>query len=416
MATPDAATLAGLEAKLEAAKRRRSDLTNRAEELLLEQRASGVEELTGPSVVRFRAMRRDIADAREDEDALDERVREYRSELARVGDHPLMHKSAAAADNGRHWAHQVTERALRVMGHDGERRAVVSGELAIPALVVPEVIAIARPARLVDLLINRAPCEGNSFEYYVQSVRTNKADAVADGQLKPTSTLTVKPVSDRVRVLAHLSEPCPLRIWDDFDSVQSWLQSEMREGVLDCLEQQVISGDPTAGNAESMVGLLNTTGTTPVPFTVDAVTTLRNALTRLQIIGEQPNAWILNPQDAENVDLTKWGTSGGFLTEGFVTGVPPGEDPSSANIFGDSSIRRVISNSVPAGTAVLGDWSKLKVFIRQDATLALDASGDLFTKNLFVARCEMRAGIGVLRPSAFAVIDLSATTTTAAKK
>ena len=38
-----------------------------------------------------------------------------------------------------------------------------------------------------------------------------------------------------------------------------------------------------------------------------------------------------------------------------------------ANIFGDSSIRRVISNSVPAGTAILGDWSKLKVFVRQDA-------------------------------------------------
>ena len=46
--------LARLESQLEAATRRRTDLTERAEDLLLEQRAGDVEELTGPDAVRFR--------------------------------------------------------------------------------------------------------------------------------------------------------------------------------------------------------------------------------------------------------------------------------------------------------------------------------------------------------------------------
>jgi hypothetical protein len=55
----------------------------------------------------------------------------------------------------------------------------------------------------------------------------------------------------------------------------------------------------------------------------------------------------------------------------------------------------------------LGDFSKLRVYVRQDATLAIDASGVLFTKNEFIARGEGRFGIGVLRPSAFAIADLT---------
>ena len=131
-------------------------------------------------------------------------------------------------------------------------------------------------------------------------------------------------------------------------------------------------------------------------------------MTALQLIGEQPNGWCLNPHDAQTIDLTRWGASGGFLSEGYATGVTPGADPSSNNIFG-TGLTRVVSTSIPPGKAVLGDFSKLRVFVRQDANLAIDASGDLFTKNLFIARGEGRFGIGVLRPSAFAICTITGT-------
>jgi HK97 family phage major capsid protein len=342
-------------------------------------------------------------------------ARTYESELQRCGELPpgLARRAADggscdAMAFGRQWVHQVADKLTRAMSRDGEQRAVVSGTIDIPTLVETQVIPIARPARLIDLFPNRAPVAGNAFEYYQQTVRTNAATAVPDGGLKPTSTLTVTPHSDRCRVIAHLFEPTPNRLWIDHDELRSWLSDEMVQGVLDGLEAQIVNGDPTAGNAESMVGLLHTPGTTTVPFATDAVTTLRSALTALQVLGETPTGWALNPVDAQAIDLEKWGTAGGFLTEGYATGVTPGADPSSNNIFG-ADIKRVVSNSVPAGTAILGDFTKLRVYVRQDATLAVDASGDLFTKNLFVCRGEGRFGIGVLRPSAFAIIDLTAT-------
>lgn len=370
---------------------RRAQLAADIEMRLVAARRDNRDELTD-------AERRALADIR----ALDERIAYQRSEVARMGTMPSLGGSSDAMAYGRQWAEQVAEKITRAMGHDGEQRAVVSGSIDIPSLVEPEIIAIARPARLIDLFNNRAPLAGNAFEYYQQTVRTNNATAVADAAVKPTSVLTVAAHTDRARVIAHLSEPTPNRLWEDHDELRSWLTSEMLEGVLDGLEDQIVSGD---GLGENMTGLLNTPGTTTVAFDTDAVTTLRSAVTALQVIGETPTGWALNPVDAQDVDLLRWGTSGGLLTEGYEGG---GGTPSSNNIFGVAGVKRVVSNSIPAGTGVLGDFSKLRVYVRRDATLALDSSGELFTKNLFVARAEGRYGIGVLRPSAFAICDLTA--------
>ena len=46
--------------------------------------------------------------------------------------------------------------------------------------------------------------------------------------------------------------------------------------------------------------------------------------------------------------------------------------------------------------------------MREDATLAVDRSGELFTKNLVVLRLEGRFGLAIKRPNAFVEIDLTA--------
>ena len=155
---------------------------------------------------------------------------------------------------GRAWADQVATRVTRAMGGDTESRATISGSLDIASLVEPQIVAISRPQRLIDMFSNRAPVSGNAFEYFQQTVRTNNATAVADAALKPTSVLTVTPHTSPVPgVIAHLSEPTPLRVFYDHDEFVSWLTSEMVEGVLDALEKQIVSGD---GSGENVVGLL----------------------------------------------------------------------------------------------------------------------------------------------------------------
>jgi HK97 family phage major capsid protein len=378
-------------AKLEA---RRENLLTEAEAWT---RSLGDGKLSPPQTVRYRQYVEDLR-------GLAQHITETRSELDRMGRAPM--KASGGTDAmtyAKQWSQRVAEKLGRSMGGGSEQRVVVSGSLDIPQFIEPDVIPMARPQRVIDLFTNRVALDGNAFEYYTQTARTNTATAVADGNVKPTSTLTVTPHTDRCRVVAHLSEPVPLRIWYDIESFTSWLSNEMVGGVLDGLEAQIISGD---GTGENMTGLLHTTGTTAVAFNTDALTTMRSAVTALQVLGEVPTGWALNPADAQAIDLTRWGTSGGFLSGGYEHDTGNGFGTSS-NIFGPD-VKRVVSPSVPQGTAILGDFTKLRVYVREDAHVDVDASGVLFAANRFIMRGEGRFGIGVLRPSSFAIATLHA--------
>lgn len=343
--------------------------------------------------------------------ALDERITETRSELERSGaGNPLVERLVAASATGSNAAASTADWARRtaaqIVGTGREQRAVSTGVLDVPSLVLPSVTPISWPTRIVDLLTNRSGCESNSLEYYVESARTNNAAVVADGATKPTSVFTIDPVQDHCRCVAHVSEPIPIRLLQDVPALQSWLVSEMASGVLAGLEHEAVLG---IGSGESMTGIMATSGTTPVSFSTDRVTSLRKGLTSLQQLGEVPTAVVLNPADAEAVDLTRAGSDGPFLSGGYQFDRGAGWG-SSDNIFGPSNqIQRVISPSVPSGYGILADWSQLKLFVREGMSIMLNFwSEDLFTKNQYIVRAEMRCLAAVIRPQAFAIIDLTA--------
>jgi hypothetical protein len=129
----------------------------------------------------------------------------------------------------------------------------------------------------------------------------------------------------------------------------------------------------------------------------------------LQQIGEKPTGWVMNPVDAQAIDLPRWGSSGGFLTDGYETDSDQ-MFGNSDNIFGGTT-PRVVSPSVPAGTAILGlgDWRQAEVFVHQSMTILANAFGDsLFQSNAVQLRGEILAGVSALRPRAFAVVGLTA--------
>lgn len=341
--------------------------------------------------------------------ALDARIAEEQAELRRGGsDNAYVQRIKAgggiertARGEADGWARRV---ASQLIARNQNQRAISTGVLDIPSLVPPFVSLTRWPTRLVDLLVNRIQIDQNSLEFYQEVSRENNATVVADLGTKPTSTFTLTPVQERARVIAHLSEPIPVRYLQDVEQVQPFLSREMAQGVLAALEHEVISGD---GTGEHMTGLLNTAGTTQVAFTTDPLTTIRHSFTELQNIGEIPDAIALNPADAEAIDLTRWGSQGGLLTSGFDH--PNAVVGNSSNFFGpDNQVKRVVSPSVPAGTAIIGDWgTALTLYLRESMSLLLNYWADsLFESNAFIMRCEMRCVIGVLRPQAFAIATL----------
>jgi HK97 family phage major capsid protein len=347
------------------------------------------------AVSNIKSLDEQIADgeeARQRSGRYDPEVAAITRATSTVGDPPTTRQS------GDSWAKRAAA-VLQQIG--GESRAIASGSVDVPVLVDPAVTPKSRPTRLIDLLVNRSRLNSAAFEYLRQTVRTINAAPVADQATKPTSVFTLAPIIDRARVLAHLSEPFPIRYFQDSEDVVRWLEVEMREGVLTALESQVISG---SGSGENMVGVLNVSGTTAVSFATDVPTTLRKAITALQTIGVTPTAWAINPADAEALDLLKEGTGGvGFLLDGVQNGTA-----SSANVFGDTAIQRVISPSVPTGTAILADWNAIRLYVREQMRLDIDAGGDHFAKNEAVMRAEIRVGLGHLHPASFAVADLTA--------
>lgn len=301
--------------------------------------------------------------------------------------------SRFAASPAARWAAAVASSMSAAAKQFGVK-AITSGSIDIPTVISTDVALPDRPDRLIDLLVDRQTITSNEFEFLRQTTRSTQAAPVPDLAQKPVSTYTITPVIDRVRVIAHLSEPIPERFLADYTSVMQFLESEMFGGVLDALEAQIVAGD---GTGENMVGVINTPGTTIVPFSGDVLTTLRKARTVLQTMHETPTGWVLHPADAEELDLLREDASGSFLVAG----------PGLSNILGDVPV--VVSTSVPAGTALLGDWRQVRVFVREDMRLDADRSGPNFERNQVVLRAEGRFGIGVLRPQAIAIVHLSST-------
>ncbi|WP_315897987.1 phage major capsid protein [Arthrobacter sp. UKPF54-2] len=96
------------------------------------------------------------------------------------------------------------------------------------------------------------------------------------------------------------------------------------------------------------------------------------------------------------------------LRDGGATGKFLLGDPAAGSAPNIWRIPRIVSPAVPAGRAILADWSRAVVAVREEATMAVDTSGPLFDKNQAKMRVESRLGFGVKVPSAFAVLDLSA--------
>lgn len=243
---------------------------------------------------------------------------------------------------------------------------------------------------------------GNTFSFTRQTLRTNNAAVVGDNATKPTSLYEVKAIEDHYRVVAHLSEPVPQRLFDDDGSLGAFLGNEMANGLARAVETQVLNGDGTPladASDTNMTGLLNTSGLLSQAWATDTLTTSRKALTALQSAGVTPTAWVLHPSDAETFDLLRDGTgNGAFLLGG------PGAN-AGLNLW---SIPRVTSLAVTPGAAILGDWTGAQLVTRQGATLHIDTGGGLFEKNQVRFRMEGRYGIAVKMPRNFVTVDLTA--------
>lgn len=300
-------------------------------------------------------------------------------------------KSGAAGIKSRDWAVHVAA-AMDVAAASTGVKALTTGSIDVPNVIPSAPVPLPdNPNRVIDLLVNNVQLGGGKeYSFLRQTARTNNAAPVPDGAVKPTSVFTFTDVEGRAVVIAHLSEPIPERFFADHAGLIQVLEGEMHRGVLDAVEAQVMTGN---GTGENLTGILNTSGIVSQPFSTSTFTTLRKARTGFQAREEVPTAWVFNPADIETFDLAQDAQERYYGL-------------SLNNIFG--ALPQIVSSSVPAGTALLGDFNQCGLYVRDQLKLDADRSGELFTKNQVRLRAEGRFGFAVFRPQAFTVVDLTA--------
>ncbi|KPC69065.1 phage head, partial [Streptomyces sp. NRRL WC-3753] len=209
------------------------------------------------------------------------------------------------------------------------------------------------------------------------------------------SALAAAKVTAPVKTIAHWI-PVTKRALSDAAQIRTLIDAFLRYGLEEELEDQMIQGDNTGENFE---GLGNISGVQAQAWDTNALVTLRKAKTKVRTIGRSvANAYLLNPQDVETIDL---------LTDNenrYYFGGPSGTG--SAQPLWNLPV--IETEAVPAGTGYVGDFRKAILWDREQATIQMtDSHLDFFVRNLVAILAEMRAAFGVVQPNAFVEIDLT---------
>lgn len=276
------------------------------------------------------------------------------------------------------------------------------------AFVTPEQTGIIemlgrRPLTIRDLISVRRT-GSDTLEYVRQTAHTNAAAPVPEAQsaapidgstvtnviggLKPEGSWAFERVSTSVKTIAEWV-PVTKRALADAAQLEDLIRDELSKDIAEAEEAQILTGD---GVGENLTGILSTSGIQSQAFDSDVFVSVRKAITKARTVGRVvPNAVLMNPLDVETVDLARE-TGGRFYGAGPFTMGP-------RTLW---SLPVVESETIAAGTAVVGDFSKAVLWDREDTTVTFsDSHADFFVRNLVAVLAEERVAFGVTRPAAF---------------
>ncbi len=229
-----------------------------------------------------------------------------------------------------------------------------------------------------------------------QTVRSNGAAVVAIGAQKPTSSYTLERIEGEIATVAHLSERIPRQYLGDYAGLQQFLGTEMGYGIQRATDRIIING---SGTAPESSGILNTTGVLAQPYATDVFGSCRSAMTRLAEAGETATAFVFTPTDWQAVETLR------DANERFQLGAAPSTTP-ARTLW---SVPVVLSTELPAGTALVGDFRTVTLFVREAIRLDWSEAGpELFDKNAVKFRAENRVGLALTRPGALCTVDITA--------
>lgn len=264
-----------------------------------------------------------------------------------------------------------------------------------------------------------------SWEYITITGRTNNAGVVPEAltaeavgatsaHLTPSSTVVnailagVKPessmqfsrVTGRVETIAHYI-PVTRNAAMDAVGIMQEINAFLVQGIREKEETEFLFGTGTT-NPPRLQGLLNTTN----PYGIQTLSAGSNtdidavmlAIAKVRKEQYRPNWLVVNPDD--------WFSSGFLLSKNgqgeYLLANPRSTADQLNTLWG---LQVLVTQSLPAGTMVVGDFRQALIADRMQTTLYVtDSHNDLFVRNVLVVLAEERVGFGCRAPKAFCQI------------
>lgn len=256
------------------------------------------------------------------------------------------------------------------------------------------------PLALLDLIDTSGTIGGPSFEY-LQITAVTRGAAIVPDEILPADT-TVKPMSGLSTNLATAKVytyadgyTVTNQMLADAPALATYLNGQLGYNINAVIEDMVLNGTGSDGEP---FGIMHTTGVQAQAFATDMVTTLRKAITKLTKIGAPITAVAVSPEDDETFDLMK-DADGRYLSQG-----PWSSGPGT--VWGRT---RVVSQAIPQGTAILGNWRTVSLMDREGLSiLAFNQHADYARRNLTYVRGELRAAQAIWKPAELCIADLAA--------
>jgi HK97 family phage major capsid protein len=282
------------------------------------------------------------------------------------------------------------------------------GLLPVPQVVPGVVDKLFQPLHIEDLLLS-GQATGNTVRVAVEGTATSAAAGVAEGGVKPESTLGYSAVDEPVKKIAT-SLTVSDELLEDAVAIQAFINSRL---VLFCrieAERQLLRG--TSGGNE-VQGLLTSRGV-PVYQGLaadDRATQLFRGMNSMRGSAFLEPDWVIvHPTDWERMRLLRdglGGTAGAFMGGGpFLGSYGQGPVDSSNQVAGavDSIWGKpaYVSNMIGAGTALVGTRAGAQVWNRGGVSVeASNSHASYFVTDLVALRAERRLALTCYRSQGY---------------
>jgi HK97 family phage major capsid protein len=255
-----------------------------------------------------------------------------------------------------------------------------------------DVVPLAtRPIQILDL-IPIDPVSVPTVKWMEKTTFTISAAEIAEAATYPESTYVWTERTAPVQKIAD-SIPVTDEQIDDVDQMQSLLDADLRFGVRQKLDAQVIVG---TGTPPQIRGILNYAGIQTQAKGADpAFDAIFKAITKVRVTGRaEPDAVAIHSTDWQTVRLTR--TADGL----YIMGNP--DSPGSMRLFG---LPVAINEVLTAGTALVGDFGRYaRLKERKGIEVQVGFTGTQFTEGKKTLRADVRVAMVVRRAAAFCTV------------